>query len=217
MKRKGWICLAACLLALLLTACGQTAVEYPELAEIDLESMELSSQENSLVRVSYDPENWVPQPMTDPMMLAYAPTVEEEFCVNLTVTYTGESSKKPDEAYMKELAEEMERINGDFMTLELSEMRQVQGNPVVYLESAFVLNDAAIDNMIAEGEWSEEWLDSLGGRDAIRGITCRTVNDYACVEKRAYVYTGSYYDDAHKEPLLAALATAIATTEWVGP
>lgn len=217
MRFKRRIGLAACLLALLLTACGQTAVEYPELTEIDLESMELSSQENSLVRVSYDPETWIAMPNMDPLTLLYAETAAEEFSVNLTVTYTSESSKKPDEAFMKELAEEMECINGDFMTLELSEMRQVQGNPVVYLESALVLNDAAIDNMIAEGEWSEEWLDSLGGRDAVRGITCRTVNLYACVEKRAYVYTGSYYDDAQKEPLLAALATAIATTEWVGP
>lgn len=217
MRIRRRIGLAACLLALLLTACGEKAADYPELAEIDLASVELSSQENSLVRVSYDPETWIAIPNMDPLTLLYAETAAEEFSVNLAVDYVSESTEKPDEAYMKVLMLEMDRANSDFMTVDLSEMRQVQGNPVVYLESSLILNDAAIDNMIAEGEWSEEWLDSLGGREAVRGNTTHLVNLYVCVEKRAYVCTGCYYDDAQKQPLLEALATAIATTEWVGP
>lgn len=218
MKFRKSICLAACLLALLLTACGQTTPEYPELAELDLESMELSAQENSLVRVSYDPENWVPQPMTDPMMLVYADTLDEDFVVNFCVQYVGEYTGRLNESFLEELLPELEELYADDeTTVDLAELRQLRGEPVICIESTMGMTDARIDRMLADGTWTEAWIDSIGGREALLEVFSHLVTVHAVTDGRLINYTGAYIDEAYKQPLLDAMATAIATTEWVGP
>lgn len=218
MRIRRRIGLAACLLALLLTACGEKAVDYPELAEIDLESVELSSQENSLVRVSYDPEAWFAVPNTDPMMLAYADTLDEDFVVNLCVQYAGEYTGRLNETFLKEVLSELEELYADDeTTVDLAEMRQFQGEPVYYFESSMTMTDQRIDRMIADGEWTEAWIDSIGGRELLLGSSSYLITVIAVTDGQLLNYTGAYTEEVYRQPLLDAIAVAIATTEWVGP
>lgn len=211
-QRAGLLALL-CLLLPVLTACGGNAPEYPVLAEIP--EVETASQENSLIRLSYDPETWIGQPMTDPLFLLYGETLEEAFSVNINVQYSGEFDRALDGKMMEELVQAIEQEHP--ADIETAQMYRVQDAPVICLESTTTITDELLDLMIAEGGWSEGWLESIGGRDVLLGQSNRTITVYAVKEERLFIYTGSYVEEDHAQPLKEALALAVATTEWVGP
>lgn len=212
-RRAGLLTLL-CLLLPVLAACGGgSAPEYPELAEIP--EVETASQENSLIRLSYDPEKWIGQPMTDPMLFLYVETLGDAFSVNINVQYSGEFDRPLDEELMEELVQAIEQEHP--ADIETAQMYRVQDAPVICLESSTTITDELLDLMIAEGGWSEGWIESIGGRDVLLGESNRTITVYAVKEERLFIYTGSYVEERHAQPLQEALALAIATTEWVGP
>lgn len=216
MKKKTALLLAACIFMLLTACSGEKIPEYEELTAAP-DSMELTSLQNSLIKVSYPKDDWIGQPMTDPLFVLYADTAEDEYGVNFNVRYSvdweDQITQEDLETIRQELQEQFPAI-----TLKTAEMRQIQGRPVGYVEYADIITDERIDSMLEEGEWTEEWIESIGGRETLLQIPeSEVITLYAVTDGHLILYTGCYTEERHRQPLLDAMAAAVATTEWVGP
>ena len=75
--------MAACIFMLLTACSGEKMLEYEELTAAAPDSMELTSLQNSLIKVSYPKDDWIGQPMTDPLLVVYAETAGGGICGQL--------------------------------------------------------------------------------------------------------------------------------------
>lgn len=213
MKRSAL--LPALLLCLgLLSGCGgQPAAEYPELTAPELSAYELESTQNSTVKVSFPKGEWIAEPFTDPLTIYYADTLEEERCVNINIQKGGDSATIS-ESYREALLEALTQET-PFLHVQRSEILSLNGQPVIYFEDSVVIDDAAIDFMIENGFWTEEWIDLQGGREAFQSAIPETdsLMLYAATGGQMYIYIGSYYLPEQKSAVLETMLILAQTTE----
>ncbi len=114
---------------------------------------------------------------------------------------------------MKSVTGEIEN-QASFITVGLTEMRLLNGEPVIYSEVTTSFNEETIDYMIDNGVWTEDWIDANGGREAFLAIPdTEQVYLYAVVDGNLYIYIGTYYEDADKQTVIDAMTVFIQTTE----
>ena len=217
LQKKTGLLLAACIFMLLTACSGEKMPEYEELTAAAPDSMELTSLQNSLIKVSYTKDDWIGQPMTDPLLVVYAETAGEEFAVNFNVRYSGD---RADQMTQEDLESIQQMMEEQFPTItpKTTEMRQIQGRPVGCMEYTDAITDERIDFMLEEGEWTEEWIASIGGRETLLQIPeSEVITLYAVTDGHLILYTGCYAEESHRQAVLDAMAAAVATTEWTGP
>jgi len=119
-----------------------------------------------------------------------------------------------DEEFMDNI---VNSLNNDLsLTVTTSEMRSFQNAPIFYAEMSVEFTDEVIDNLLAQGIWTEKGLEEKGGREAYKNIPkTNTIMIYAVIDGYMVTYGGSYYDEAQKKIVLNAINVMLQTTEII--
>lgn len=200
MKKKTMLlaALAAMLLALL-CACGgnnNTPAEdtdYPAMEAADLSAMELSLASNSAMSAQYNADEWYGEDVSGLLTFYYLPTLDTDNVANVNA----QKLSQFDDALDSNMAQELEKNLSDnyaFLSVGKTEMKTLNGAPVIYMEGTFSFTDEVIDFMLKDGGWTQEDIDALGGREAILALP-ETNQSYLYTVKDGwlYLFTGTYY------------------------
>lgn len=200
MKKKTMLlaALAAMLLALL-CACGgnnNTPAEdtdYPAMEAADLSAMELSLASNSAMSAQYNADEWYGEDVSGLLTFYYLPTLDTDNVANVNA----QKLSQFDDALDSNMAQELEKnlsSNYAFLSVGKTEMKTLNGAPVIYMEGTFSFTDEVIDFMLKDGGWTQEDIDALGGREAILALP-ETNQSYLYTVKDGwlYLFTGTYY------------------------
>lgn len=190
--------LAAMLLALL-CACGgnnNTPAEdtdYPAMEAADLSAMELGLASNSAMSAQYNADEWYGEDVSGLLTFYYLPTLGTDNVANVNA----QKLSQFDDALDSSMAQELEKnlsSNYAFLSVGKTEMKTLNGAPVIYMEGTFSFTDEVIDFMLKDGGWTQEDIDALGGREAI--LTLPETNQsylYTVKDGWLYLFTGTYY------------------------
>lgn len=200
MKKKTMLlaALAAMLLALL-CACGgnnNTPAEdtdYPAMEAADLSAMELSLASNSAMSAQYNADEWYGEDVSGLLTFYYLPTLDTDNVANVNA----QKLSQFDDALDSNMAQELEKnlsSNYAFLSVGKTELKTLNGAPVIYMEGTFSFTDEVIDFMLKDGGWTQENIDALGGREAILALP-ETNQSYLYTVKDGwlYLFTGTYY------------------------
>lgn len=200
MKKKTMLlaALAAMLLALL-CACGgnnNTPAEdtdYPAMEAADLSAMELSLASNSAMSAQYNADEWYGEDVSGLLTFYYLPTLDTDNVANVNA----QKLSQFDDALDSSMAQELEKnlsSNYAFLSVGKTELKTLNGAPVIYMEGTFSFTDEVIDFMLKDGGWTQENIDALGGREAILALP-ETNQSYLYTVKDGwlYLFTGTYY------------------------
>lgn len=214
--KKCWKRLALALaLLLVLAGCSAGAPKYPELPAADTEGVVLESVATDTFKFCYPGESWVQAEAAGQLAVIYVGDDGEDgqcnFNVQLSAAYEGKLADKDRE----ELMAALDAYDG-YITVDLSELRLLKGEPVIYMETTMQFTDAYLDLMVEEGVFTEEYIAELGGRELFLSLPpTHQVMIYASVDGGLFLYTGTYYNQAQKDALLRALTVVIPNTERV--
>ena len=219
MKRKTVAALAAvCLvLCLILAGCGEKNSPYPPIDTVDPASIELETTSNDTVSVQFPAEGWSGKDGSSPLtIIGYADTIgAEQQRVNISVHRSGTYSGKLTEKYLNKLMESYAESLPN-VTFNSSEMRSLNGKTVILTESVSQFTDEAIDFFLKQGSLTQEYIDSVGGRDFLLSIPpTDQITLYAVTGAYLYIYTGTYYKESQKADVLEALTVMAQTTAEV--
>lgn len=216
MKRKTLSVLAACLaLCLLLAACGADLSAYPVMDAVALADLALEVVSNDEISVQYPAGEWTGVDGSVPLTVYYAETMDSGQAVNVNAQQSGTYSGKLTEKYLNSLLESFAETFPN-MDIQLAELRTLDGKPVIYMESVMQFTNDAIDYFIEQGVWTEDYIDSVGGRDFILSIPpTDQVTLYTVKGAYLYVYTGTYYEASQKDAVLRCMTILAETTEEV--
>lgn len=200
MKKKTMLlaALAAMLLALL-CACGgnnNTPAEdtdYPAMEAADLSAMELGLASNSAMSAQYNADEWYGEDVSGLLTFYYLPTLDTDNVANVNA----QKLSQFDDALDSNMAQELEKnlsSNYAFLSVGKTELKTLNGAPVIYMEGTFSFTDEVIDFMLKDGGWTQEDIDALGGREAILALP-ETNQSYLYTVKDGwlYLFTGTYY------------------------
>lgn len=200
MKKKTMLlaALAAMLLALL-CACGgnnNTPAEdtdYPAMEAADLSAMELGLASNSAMSAQYNADEWYGEDVSGLLTFYYLPTLDTDNVANVNA----QKLSQFDDALDSSMAQALEKnlsSNYAFLSVGKTEMKTLNGAPVIYMEGTFSFTDEVIDFMLKDGGWTQEDIDALGGREAILALP-ETNQSYLYTVKDGwlYLFTGTYY------------------------
>lgn len=200
MKKKTMLlaALVAMLLALL-CACGgnnNTPAEdtdYPAMEAADLSAMELSLASNSAMSAQYNADEWYGEDVSGLLTFYYLPTLDTDNVANVNA----QKLSQFDDALDSNMAQELEKnlsSNYAFLSVGKTELKTLNGAPVIYMEGTFSFTDEVIDFMLKDGGWTQENIDALGGREAILALP-ETNQSYLYTVKDGwlYLFTGTYY------------------------
>ena len=219
-KRIAAVLCAACLVLSLFAGCGSTE-SYPAMEELlttaSVSSANLGTVSNDAVSVSYPTDAWTGMDDTDPLTVYYTETMYDAgSAVNINVqpsgTYSGKLTKKTMEQLVEALGE-----NYPTMEIETAELRTLDGSPVIYMESVMSFTEESLDNLVESGAITEDYIESVGGRETILAIPpTDQLTIYAVHGAYLYIYTGTYYEEAQKDAVLSCMITMAQTTEEAG-
>ena len=200
MKKKTMLlaALAAMLLALL-CACGGNNnapaedTDYPAMEAADLSAMELSLASNSAMSAQYNADEWYGEDVSGLLTFYYLPTLDTDNVANVNA----QKLSQFDDALDSSMAQELEKNLSDnyaFLSVGKTELKTLNGAPVIYMEGTFSFTDEVIDFMLKDGGWTQEDIDALGGREAILALP-ETNQSYLYTVKDGwlYLFTGTYY------------------------
>ncbi len=195
--------------------CGQKveSYDYPVIEIPDQNGMELTLAETTDSRFRYDSSIWTIDQSTVPYTFYYNESMLSDQACNFGVT-VGEPFDYTLDQQMLEIFVNNYTTANVFITENFSELRQINGQPVIYTESSLHYTDETIDYALEKGILSQDTLESLGGREFFLNIPpmdqvtiCPVIDGYLCV------FTGTYFDDVQKQAILDAVAIACAEFE----
>lgn len=222
MKKKTMLlaALAAMLLALL-CACGgnnNTPAEdtdYPAMEAADLSAMELSLASNSAMSAQYNADEWYGEDVSGLLTFYYLPTLDTDNVANVNA----QKLSQFDDALDSNMAQELEKnlsSNYAFLSVGKTELKTLNGAPVIYMEGTFSFTDEVIDFMLKDGGWTQEDIDALGGREAILALP-ETNQSYLYTVKDGwlYLFTGTYYAADQGAAVLECMTVLAQTAQSV--
>ena len=212
--------LAAMLLALL-CACGgnnNTPAEdtdYPAMEAADLSAMELSLASNSAMSAQYNADEWYGEDVSGLLTFYYLPTLDTDNVANVNA----QKLSQFDDALDSNMAQELEKnlsSNYAFLSVGKTELKTLNGAPVIYMEGTFSFTDEVIDFMLKDGGWTQEDIDALGGREAILALP-ETNQSYLYTVKDGwlYLFTGTYYAADQGAAVLECMTVLAQTAQSV--
>ena len=208
---KAGVCLGMCLM---LCSCGDaasSAANAPILEAADTSSLELGEVSNASFSMQYPSEDWYGYDGSDPLFVYYY----TDQAVNINVQKSANYNAKLTEKDLKDVVADLsDSENGLSVELVTSELRAFDGETVLYFEIVSQMTDAVIDYMLESGTWTQDFLDSIGGREVLLNIP---PNDqiiiYAVIDGGLYVYTGTYYGADQKDNVLDCMTVLMQTTK----
>lgn len=134
---------------------------------------------------------------------------------NINIQASQEWSGQLTEKDMDELISAMKEYVG-YITINTSEMRLINDEPVIYWESTIQFTEEYLDAMIEAGGLTEADIEAYGGREALLSIPPTTqIMVYATVDNYLFAYVGTYYGDEQKQAVIDALTVIIPNTEKI--
>ncbi|MBQ8599202.1 MAG: hypothetical protein IJ411_03710 [Oscillospiraceae bacterium] len=199
------------------TPAEEAQPEYPVLEAADFSSITLAEVEGAEVRVSYPADQFTPAENFEPLTLYLNETIGSEQAANININKSSAFEAKLNQVFLDEMLAAQKNVEGaEALTINVAEVRSLNGEPVFYLENVTEINDAVLDLMIEEGILTEEAIEQAGGREVFKAIPpTKSVAIYGIVDGYLTMYTGTYYDDAHKQTMIDAMTILIANTEFV--
>lgn len=211
---KAGICLGMCLM---LCSCGGAAssvANAPVLEAADPSSLELEEISNASFSMQYSAEDWYGVDGSDPLSVYYYPTMETDQAANINVqkaaNYSSKLTEKDLQGVVDSLTDDESGLSVEIVT---SELRNFNGEPILYFEFVSEINDAIIDLMLESGKMTQDYLDSLGGREVLLSIPpVNQISIYAVTDGGLFVYTGTYYGADQKDIVLDCMTVLMQTT-----
>ena len=195
-------------LALLLTAVGCGGQKGPT-PILPPQATETETARLTEAAFPYDPALWELDDSTQPAVFRCLAAPEEGRTANFTFAVGDPYTSLLNETMLEAFADAC-RQSSSFLTVDLAELRMLEGSPAMYLETTVTYTDEAIDRALADGLLTQEALDAAGGREAFLDIppirqlmVCPTAEKFLCV------FTGTYFDQQQKEAILDAIALAM--------
>ncbi len=219
MKRKTILlaALAAMLLALL-CACGGNSTpaedtNYPAMEAVDLGTMELGLASNSTMSAQYNADEWYGEDVSGLLTFYYLPTVDTDRLTNVNAQKLAQF----DDVLDSKMAQELEKnlsSNYAYLSVGKTEMKTLNGTPVIYMDGTFSFTEEVIDFMLKDGGWTQEDIDALGGREAILALP-ETNQAYLYVVKDGwlYLFTGTYYAADQSAAVLECMTVLAQTAQ----
>lgn len=191
--------------------------EYPLMEAADFSGITLAEAEGAEVRVSYPADQFTPAEDFEPLTLYLNETMGTKQAANININKSSTFEAKLNQAFLDEMLAAQKNVEGaEALTINVAEVRSLDGEPVFYLENVTEINDAVLDLMIEEGILTEEAIEQAGGREVFKAIPpTKSVAIYGIIDGYLTMYTGTYYDDAHKQTMIDAMTILIANTEFV--
>jgi len=213
-KRVFALILTLALILSCLTACSapENTVSYPVLEAADISGIDQSVRIGSgNLTASYPTDTWTVGGVNNGLAMIFLnETYGTSSAVNINMQVNAKYSLPLTEAVMEDI---LKNLDGSGMTVEVSEMRTLNGEPVIYMESITQITDEALDLMVEEGMITEDEITALGGREFLKSIPpTHTISISAIVDGWMCIYSGTYYDDAHYQPVLDAMTVLIQTS-----
>ena len=192
-------------------------VSYPVIEMAEFDGSALAPAENETLRVAYPADLYTVAPDFSPLTLWLKETIDSEQSANINIQKSEEFPAKLNQAFLDEMLTAQKTVDGaEALTVNVAEIRELNDEPVIYMENITEINDEVIDLLLAEGILTEEMIERSGGREAFKAIPpTKSVAIYAVVDGYLTMYTGTYYDDAHKETLIDTMTILIANTEFL--
>lgn len=212
LKRAAAVALA--LMLMLAAGCFGKA-DYPEMEPVNTADMALASTEDGSIRISYPADLWTVQEGVSPLTLMYTETMDTDSVCNVNVQVSQEFTGDLTENDMQKLLDATNEYVG-YITVDLAELRQLNGQPVIYWECTIQFTEEIMDAAIEAGGLTEQEIEAYGGREALLNIPpTHQIMMYAVADGCLFTYVGTYYDGAQKQSVLDALTVIIPNTEKV--
>lgn len=188
---------------------------YSVIEAVDYSGMDLETISNSEMSYSFPAGEWK-KIFDDPLQIAWEETINTNQAVNINmnVEATGVTQDNWTDDLMEQLSRENFESAGYSISVEASEVRSLNGEPVVYMELMTQVTDEMIDLMIDSGVYTEEMIDSIGGHEALLAAPPTTqIAIYTAKDGTIFSCTGTYYAPEQKQNVLNTMSIMIQTAE----
>lgn len=186
---------------------------YPVIETADYSGVALETAGNSQFSCSYPADGWIAVE-DNPLQIFWSETVGSGQAVNITMSLAS-TAKAPDN-WLEDMLSQFQdgALEGFDITIESIEPRLLNGEAVVYAEIVTQITDEMIDLMIEQGVYTEEEIESIGGREVLLAIPpTKQISVTAKQGDYAYTCTGTYYNQEQKQLVLDAMAIVVGTVE----
>lgn len=199
--------LALALSLLLLTGCAkEDPSAYPVMEMPDTAGMALESVSNADLGFSFPDELWSCEPNDNMLIVTHDETFGQEKDVNISVQIVDTFNATLDTSYRNRMERQMNK-NPSYMQLQTMEMRQLDGEGVLYFEVHTAFTEESIAELQRSKVLDKKMLEQLGGKEALLKIPpSDQVIIHALVEGKLVIFTGTYYEAEQKQQVLDALA-----------
>ncbi len=190
---------------------------YPVIEAASFDGASLAPAQDESLRVAYPADQYTPAEGLTPLTLFLNETLESDQAANINIQKSEAFDAKLNQSFLDHLLDIQKDVSGaEALTIHVAEIRELHGEPVIYMENVTEINDEVIDLLLSEGVLTEEMIEQAGGRDVFKAIPpTKSVAIYGVVEGYLCMYTGTYYDDAHKQTLIDTITILIANTEFL--
>lgn len=219
MKKRNLIIIALALVILTLASCGKNddnsrTDAYPALT-VNALTGDTATAETGNLRITYLKNDWTFNEGFEPFTLYYTDDIGNgSGAKNINVQNLGAMLRSLSEKDLEDLNKSLESQNMGFVSIKVSELRSLDGKTVMYIEAVTEITDEAIDILIKDGTFTEDDIQAIGGREALKSLPSPSqFMVYAVVDKTLCLYTASYYDDADKQFMLDTVSFLIGNTE----
>lgn len=188
---------------------------YPVIETADYSDVAVETAKNSQFSCSYPSDGWEAQE-GNPLQLYLSETMGSGQAVNITVSLVSTTKAPENYDWIGDMLEQLEdgALDAFDITVESIEPRLLNGEAVVYAEIVTQITDEMIDLMIEQGVYTEEQIESIGGREVILAIPPTTqISITAKRDGYLYTCTGTYYEQEQKQEVLDTMAIVIGTLE----
>lgn len=189
--------------------------DYPVIEAVDYSGMELETISNSKMSYSYPAGEWE-KVFDDPLQIAWEETIGTNQAVNINMNLEVTGIKGSDwmDDMMEQLSNENLESAGYGINVKVSEVRSLNGNPVVYMEVLTQITDEMIDMMIDSGVYTEEMIEAAGGRETLLAVPPTTqIAIYTAKDGNVFSCTGTYYAEDQKQDVLDTMTILLGTAE----
>lgn len=184
--------------------------KYPALELPDVTGLATAEAAGNGAKYSYPADQWTFD--EDNGQLFYNDTLEASAKVNATVRFEAADTVLTE----KDLAALKEGFSGgdlSFMEAKHAEFVSVDGAKVAYLDVVITDLETYVDMIIEQAGFSDEDLESYGGRDGLLEMIPPTnqLMFYFNVDGDLYSLSGVYFDDAQRDAMMKLFATVLPT------
>ena len=189
---------------------------YTVMDEIALD-FDLTQIDNDVFKVQHPTDTWTYDDTFAsgfPTFFETASLIPDTFTNNVNFVVAGPS----DEPMSKDAADEIltaseSSFKAQGIVIESSDVKKLGDTVILYLEQIATVTDELIDLTIAEGVFTEEMIEAMGGRDALKKPVT-SIAFYTVIDGNVLIITGTYEGATGKATVLDMMKIFVQTIEY---